>query len=100
MMLTGRRLSSDEAARWGMVNRVVLRAGLDQAVGDLLGGLHSKSPVALRLGKESFHASQDMPFDAALAYLNAMLTVDLETEDVAEGVAAFLQKRPPEWKGR
>jgi enoyl-CoA hydratase/carnithine racemase len=100
MMLTGRRLSSDEAARWGMVNMVVPRTELDQSVSDLLKALHSKSSVALRLGKESFHASQDMPFDEALAYLNAMLTVDLESEDVAEGVAAFLQKRPPEWKGR
>jgi len=41
-----------------------------------------------------------MSFDQALAYLNAMLTVDLESEDVVEGVSAFLEKRPPEWKGR
>ena len=100
MMLTGRRVSAAEGERWGMVNRVVPRASLDEAVGELIEVLHGKSPLVLRLGKESFHASEDMPFEEALAYLNAMLTVDLESEDVAEGVSAFLQKRAPEWKGR
>jgi enoyl-CoA hydratase len=100
MMLTGRRVTAAEGERWGMVNRLVPRPELDEAVGELLGVLQAKSPLALRLGKESFHASQDMPFEEALAYLNSMLTVDLESEDVAEGVSAFLQKRAPEWKGR
>jgi enoyl-CoA hydratase len=100
MMLTGRRVSAPEAERWGMVTQVVPRAKLDEAVTQLLVTLHSKSPWALRLGKESFQASEDMSMEQALAYLNAMLTVDLESEDVAEGVSAFLQKRTPEWKGR
>jgi enoyl-CoA hydratase len=56
--------------------------------------------LVLRLGKESFSRSEDMALEESLAYLNAMLTVDLESEDVAEGVSAFLQKRHPEWKGR
>jgi enoyl-CoA hydratase len=100
MMLTGRRVPATEGERWGMVNRVVPRQELDGAVAELLEVLHGKSPLVLRLGKESFHASEDMPFEEALAYLNSMLTVDLESEEVAEGVAAFLQKRAPEWKGR
>ena len=83
-----------------MVNRVVRRADLDQAVDDLVGELASKSPLILSLGKRSFYRSQDMAFDDALAYLHSMLTVNLESEDVAEGVNAFLQKRRPEWKGR
>ena len=65
-----------------------------------LSELGSKSPLILRLGKESFGRVDDMGFDAALAYLNAMLTVDLESEDVVEGVSAFMEKRDPLWKGR
>lgn len=100
MMLTGRRVPAAEAARWGMVNRVVPRAELDDSVDRLVDELTSKSPVAMRLGKESFYRAQDMRLEEALAYLNAMLSVDLQTEDVVEGVSAFLQKRKPDWKGR
>lgn len=100
MMLTGIRLSAAEARRWGMVNRVVPRGELDGAVDDMVGTLSTKSPLVLRLGKESFRRMQDMAFDDALDYLNAMLTVNLESEDVAEGVSAFFGKREPRWKGR
>ncbi len=100
MMLTGRRVSAVEAERWGIVNRTVPRTDLDGAIEELTAELAGKSPLVLRLGKESFARSEDMGLEEALAYLNAMLTVDLESEDVAEGVSAFLQKRPPEWKGR
>jgi enoyl-CoA hydratase len=100
MMMTGRRYPAAEAERWGMLNRVVPRSDLDQAVDALVGELAAKSPLILRLGKESLFASQDMSLEEALGYLQAMLTVNLESEDVAEGVSAFLQKRAPEWKGR
>jgi enoyl-CoA hydratase len=100
MMMTGRRIPADEAARWAMVNRAVPRANLDAEVERLVDELASKSPLVLRLGKESFGRIDDMGLEAALAYLNAMLTVDLESEDVVEGVSAFLEKRDPQWKGR
>ena len=100
MMFTGRRVSAAEGERWGMINRVVPRDQLDQAVQELIDELASKSPLILSLGKRSFYRAQDMTFEDALAYLQAMLTVNLESEDVAEGVSAFLQKRAPEWKGR
>ena len=100
MMLTGRRVRADEAARWGLVNRVVAADELDATVDALAEDLASKSPLVLRLGKESFRRAQDMAFDDALDYLQAMLTVELQSEDVVEGVSAFVEKRAPNWKGR
>ena len=76
------------------------RADLDKAVDELVGEIASKSPLILALGKRSFYRAEDMEFSEALDYLAGMLTVCLESEDTIEGVTAFLQKRPPEWKGR
>ncbi len=100
MMLTGRRVSAAEAARWGLVNRVVPDHELDGAVGGLVDELASKSPLVLRVGKETFRRAQDMGFDDALAYLTTMLTVHLGSDDVVEGVSAFVGKRSPKWTGR
>ncbi|MFN2588465.1 MAG: enoyl-CoA hydratase/isomerase family protein [Actinomycetota bacterium] len=100
LMLTGRRISASEGARWGFVNRVVPRIELDAAVAELAGTLRSKSRVVLSLGKSSYYAAEDMDFEQKLAYLNGMLSLCLESEDAAEGVTAFLQKRPPQFKGR
>jgi len=100
LMLSGRRISASEGERWGFVNRVVEPADLDKAVDELVAELRSKSPLILALGKRSFYRAEDMSFDQGLEYLAGMLTVCLESEDTVEGVTAFLQKRPPEWKGR
>ncbi|HCP60981.1 MAG TPA: hypothetical protein DIU14_00700 [Actinobacteria bacterium] len=100
MMMTGRRYTAPEAERHGMINRVVARSDLDSAVGELVAELASKSSLILRLGKESLYHVGDMSLDDALAYLQAMLTVNLESEDVVEGVSAFMEKRTPNWKGR
>lgn len=100
LMLTGRRMSAEEGARWGFVNRVVDRDALDDAVRETTEVLASKSPLIAALGKRSFYRAEDMGFDESLDYLAAMLTVCLESEDTVEGVTAFMQKRSPEWKGR
>jgi enoyl-CoA hydratase len=100
LMLTGGRLSARDAERWGFVNRVVEPAELDAAVAELTDSLLSKSPLIAALGKRSFYRSEDMSFDDSLDYLAGMLTACLQSEDTAEGVSAFLQKRAPEWKGR
>lgn len=100
LMLTGGRMGAEEAHRWGIVNRVAARDEFEKSVDELVDSVLSKSPLIAALGKRSFYRAEDMSFDSALDYLAGMLTVCLESEDTVEGVTAFLQKRPPEWKGR
>ncbi len=100
MMLTGRRFDAAEAQRLGLVNRVVAAAELDAAVDELVQQLAANSPAVMAVGKRAFYAVEDMDLDTALDYLHHGLTAVATTEDAAEGIAAFLAKRPPEWKGR
>lgn len=100
LMMTGRRLSASEAQEWGLVNRVVPLAELDTTVADLAEELCALSPMVLALGKQSYATAADMRREDALPYLAGQLSLHLQTEDVVEGITAFLQKRPPEWKGR
>lgn len=100
LMATGRRVDAAEAERIGFVNRVVPVDELDTAVDELATTLAGKSPLIMRWGREAFYRVLDMTPDDALAYLQSMLTVTSSSEDTAEGIAAFTEKREPEWKGR
>ncbi|MEA3077376.1 MAG: hypothetical protein QOF60_2284 [Actinomycetota bacterium] len=100
LMLTGRRVDASEASRLGFVTSVVPVAELDSSVDALAATLASKSPAIVKLGRDSFYEVWDRDAAAALAYLHPMLTLTTLTEDAAEGMAAFADKRPPEWKGR
>lgn len=100
MMLVGRRFDATEALALGLVNRVVPAADLDAAVGEVVDQLLAQSPAALALGKQAFYAVADLDLDTALDYLHLGLTAVATTEDAAEGIAAFQEKRPPTWTGR
>jgi enoyl-CoA hydratase/carnithine racemase len=100
LMMTGRRVAAEEGLRIGFVQRVVPVAELDATVDALAAELASKSPIVMRWGRDSFYRALEMDADAALSYLQGMLTVTSQTEDAAEGVAAFAEKRAPQWKGR
>lgn len=99
MMMTGRRLTADEALQLGLVSRVVPLAELDEIVDETVANLAAKSPSVLRMGRDAFYAAQDMDLDSALDYLHNGLTAVGLTDDAAEGVAAFLEKRKPNWSG-
>lgn len=99
LMATGRRIDAEEALRLGVVSRVVQRDDLDAAVAETIDALLSVSPAVLAMGKDAFYAVEDMPFDAALDYLHTGLTAVAMTDDAAEGVRSFLEKRLPEWRG-
>ncbi len=100
LMLTGRVVGAEEAERIGFVTRIVAHDGLDVAVDELASTLASKSPAALKLGRDAFYGVWDMAAPDALAHLHAMLSLTAQTEDAAEGIAAFLEKRAPQWRGR
>ena len=100
LMLTGRRVDAAEALRLGFVTRVVPHGELDAAVTELAETLAAKSPAVMKLGRDAFYAVWDMAAPEALAHLHAMLSLTAQTEDAAEGIAAFLEKRSPRWRGR
>lgn len=100
LTLTGRRISADEALSWGLVNRVVGDGQLDDAVDEYVDLLVSGSPVAQRLGRRCLVETRHMTREQRYGYLHAMFDLALKTEDVKEGIEAFLQKRDPEWPGR
>jgi enoyl-CoA hydratase len=100
LLLLGERISAEEARAIGIVNRVVPDAEFDSAVYEWAGKLASKSPVLMKLGKDAMYRQLDMPFEDALDFLRAQLSLAFTTEDIQEGVSAFFEKRDPHWTGR
>jgi enoyl-CoA hydratase len=97
LMMTGRILTPEEALRLGAVSRVVTRSELDVAVDEAVGVLASKSAAVMRLGREAFNTVAGLNLDSTFEYLQAALTAVAVTDDSREGVAAFMEKRPPVW---
>jgi enoyl-CoA hydratase/carnithine racemase len=100
LLLLGEQISAAEAERIGIVNRVVPAEEFDAAVADWAARLAAKSPVMMKLGKDAMWRQMDMPIADALDFLRAQLTIAFSTEDIQEGVKAFFEKRPPQWRGR
>jgi enoyl-CoA hydratase/carnithine racemase len=100
MMLFGQKLSADEALTAGLLNRVVPAEELDAAVRTLTDEIGKKSPLTVGLGLRAFAAQDDLDLEQALPMLREKLGECLSTDDAREGLMAFLEKRPPVWKGR
>jgi len=100
MVLTGRKVTAPEAEAMGMITRAVEPDHLDTEIANTLSILTSKSPIGTRMGKEAFRVMSDMPFEPAVDYLCEALGRVISTRDATEGMAAFLQKRPPNFIGK
>ena len=82
------------------MNYVVPAAELDTKLTWLLNRLLDKSPTAIRRGKYAMRQTEDLSFDNAAVFMEAQIGVLALTEDAAEGRAAFIEKRTPNWPGR
>ncbi|HIC85039.1 MAG TPA: enoyl-CoA hydratase/isomerase family protein [Desulfobacterales bacterium] len=100
MVFTGDVYDAREMERWGLVNKVVPLEKLDETTLELANKLAQKSPLALQMGKQAFYGMADLEFSKAMAYCNELFAGLCVTEDAQEGVDSFLNKRPPQWKGR
>jgi enoyl-CoA hydratase/carnithine racemase len=100
MVYTGAQVTAREAEAMGLVTRTVPDGELDAAVERVLAAVAAGAPRAVQLGRQALADAEGLPFDQAVELLCRRLGEVLATEDAAEGLAAFLEKRKPQWKGR
>jgi enoyl-CoA hydratase len=100
VILTGRFLSAAEAQTYGLVARVVAKEAWLEEAKRVARAVAAKSPVAVRLAKEAVDKAFDSPLAVGLEFERRAFYLARASEDASEGLAAFTEKRKPEWKGR
>ena len=98
MLLLGEPVEAAEALRIGLVNRVVPAAELGTAARALALRIAAKAPRVLAIGKEAFGRQGELGLEEAYAYASAVMARNMLMDEAAEGIDAFLQKRPPRWE--
>lgn len=97
MLATGEFIEADRARELGLVNRVTTAETLETETMALAKVIASKLPAAVRMGKRAFHAQNDMALADAYQATGGVICENLLRADTAEGIAAFLEKRAPNW---
>ncbi len=100
MCLTGRMMDAAEAERSGLVTRVVPAADLLRDARETAGKIAAKSPLTTRAMKEAVNRSYETTLREGLLFERRLFDAVFSTEDKAEGMAAFIEKRPPNFRGR
>jgi enoyl-CoA hydratase len=100
MVLTGRRLSAQEALSAGLVARVLPSEGFGEAALAVAVEIAGKSPLALRMAKEAINHAYELPLAEGVHLERRLFNMLFATEDQKEGMAAFVEKRAAVWKGR
>jgi enoyl-CoA hydratase/carnithine racemase len=99
-MFTAEPLSAQEALRIGLVNQVVPADELMPTAEAMARSMVSRAPLSLRFIKEAVRKGLDLSLDEGLALEGDLATILATSEDSREGPRAFVEKRPPVWKGR
>lgn len=101
LVFTGRRFSGEDAAAWRLANEAHPEGELQEAIQRTVDHLLKLSPAALAVAKKAFYAWDSMHLDKGLARAEKIYLEELmQTEDVKEGIAAWMEKRMPVWKGK
>jgi enoyl-CoA hydratase/carnithine racemase len=100
MLLSGDMIDAKEAERLGLVNKVVPSERLEEETFAFAQKLIDKSPIAIQMGKNFYYQMIDLPFRQRFVLNSEVMTRLSTTEDATEGVNAFIEKRPPVWKGK
>jgi cyclohexa-1,5-dienecarbonyl-CoA hydratase len=101
LVFTGRMFSGEDAAEWGLANESHPEGELQQAIQRTVDHLLKLSPAALAVAKKAFYAWDSMHLDKGLARAEKIYLEELmQTEDMKEGIAAWMEKRKPVWKGK
>jgi enoyl-CoA hydratase/carnithine racemase len=98
MLLTGELIDAAKAQALGLVNRVVPRAELREATDALARQIAAKSAFIVAIGKEAFYRQAELDLAEAYRYAAEVMTRNMLAQDAAEGIDAFLEKRPPVWQ--
>ena len=97
--LLGEMLAAPEAADYGLVNRVVAAGKAREEALAMARLIASKSSATVAIGKEAFYAQLEAPLAEAYAQAADVMVRNMMYQDAAEGIGAFIEKRPPTWKG-
>ncbi len=100
MIYTGRHYSAAEAETMGLITRACPMDKLDEILNETLNYIVHNGPLAIKIGRQTLHKVEYMDLDPAIDYLCFQLAHLIKTEDAAEGLKAFMEKRKPNWKGR